>query len=213
MRLRLIIYFLLLSVITFPIYSQNSDLTSKDKLPFSDKFSLGTDLVQPFLLGGFNINASYTTERLIFDYSHGFSLSIKESLQSDEQKSLEATIEVPWTTGPGFGYRITKNLDARVDFKIHKTDINLLNGFKKFSYFEYTAGPGVFYRFYFGKKSNFGLEVSIRQWFNLGNDLKEDVDNVLTFDDSNGQERRFETNVSSGFGANIALIYTFKKND
>lgn len=179
------------------------------ELRYSHKFTLGTDLIQPFLLGGINLNATYTTNRFIFDWSHGQNLTIGESIQSDEQKELNLELEIPWTTGPGVGYRFTNTLDARFDFKAHGVEANLLNGQQTLDYTAYTAGPGVFYRLYLGKKTGFGLEFSARYWFELGNNLDNLDDSNFNFTSTDGQQRSFDTNVTGGFGANVALIYTF----
>ncbi len=203
---------LALFLITVSGYSQTNDGSDKKIFRYSNKWTLGTDLAQPFLLGGLNLNVSYTTNRMIFDWSHGIGLEIPESIQSSEQKDLKANIKLPWTTGPGIGYRWTENLDARIDFKAHKTEVDLLNGQQKLDYIAYTVGPGVYYRFYFGKKTGFGLEASARYWFELGNDLDGLDESEFKFTDSQGNQRKFDTNINGGIGVNVALIYTFGKS-
>lgn len=199
--------FMLLTMMTYSSYAQ-SEKTNKE-FRYSNKFSIGTDLAQPFLLGGFNINVTYMTNRWVFDYSHGMSLEIKDYLQTDEQKTLNTKLELPWTTGPGIGYRFTENLDARLDFKAHRNEIDLLNGQQELKYTQFTAGPGVFYRFYLGKNTGFGLEASARYWFNLCNNLDNLNGDEFIFIDDEQTSRKFNTDTSSGIGANIALIYTF----
>lgn len=192
-------------------YSQN-DGNDKKIFRYSNKWTLATDLVQPFLLGGVNLSVSYTTNRMIFDWSHGQGLEIPESIQSSEQKNLNATIKIPWTTGPGVGYRWTQNFDTRLDFKAHRAEVDLLNGQQKLEYTEYTVGPTAYYRFYFGKKTGFGMEASVRYWFGLGSD-QDGLDGTdYKFVDNQGAQRKFDTAISGGFGANIALIYTFGKS-
>lgn len=204
---KLIIIIILFS--NFTLFAQDQE---KEPFRYSHKFTLGTDLAQPFLLGGFNLNATYTTNRWIFDYSHGIGLEIPDFIKSDEQEDLNAKIEIPWTTGPGVGYRITENLDTRIDFKAHRTEVDLLNGQQELEYTQFTAGPGVYYRFYLGKKTGFGLEASARYWFNLGNNLNGLDGDHFNFQDSNGNQQSFDTNISAGIGVNIALIYTFGRN-
>lgn len=202
--------FVLLITMSYSSYAQSEK--TKKELRYSKKFTLGTDLAQPFLLGGFNINATYMTNRWVFDYSHGISLEIRDFLQTDEQKNLNAKIELPWSTGPSIGYRFTDNLDTRLDFKAHKTKVDLLNGEQKLNYTQFTIGPGIFYRIYLGKKTGFGLEGSARYWFDFGNNL-DNLDGAdFNFVDSQGSNRKFDTNISSGIGVNIALIYTFNRN-
>jgi len=202
--------FVLLITMSYSSYTQS--VKTKKELRYSKKFTLGTDLVQPFLLGGFNINVTYMTNRWVFDHSHGMSLEIRDFLQTDEQKSLNAKIELSWTTGPGIGYRFTDNLDARLDFKAHKTKADLLNGEQKLNYTQFTIGPGIFYRIYLGEKTGFGLEGSARYWFDLGNNLDNLDGDDFNFVDGLGNNRKFDTNISSGIGVNIALIYTFNRN-
>lgn len=200
-----------LTLLTFvPTFGQEAKETKE--LKYSNKWTLGSDLFQPFLLGGFNINVTYMTNRFVFDYSHGIALELGDNLQTDAQKDLNASIKLPWTTGPGFGYRITDALDTRIDFKAHKLDVELLDGQQKLDYTQFTFGPGAFYRFYFGKKTGFGLEASVRYWFDLGNSLDNLNDGNYEFTDTSDANRTFDTDLSSGFGANIALIYTFGKN-
>ncbi len=206
---KLIITIILFS--NFTLFAQSQD-QEKEPFRYSHKFTLGTDLAQPFLLGGFNLNATYTTNRWIFDYSHGIGLEIPDFIKSDEQEDLNAEIEIPWTTGPGVGYRITETLDTRIDFKAHRTEVDLINGQQELEYTQFTAGPGVYYRFYLGKKTGFGLEASARYWFNLGNNLDGLDGDDFNFQDSNGNQQSFDTNISAGIGVNIALIYTFGRN-
>lgn len=202
-----------LGVITFFVITLTYAQNEKTELLYSNKFTLGSDLFQPILLGGFNINATYTTNRWIFDYSHGMGLEIRDNLQTTEQKDLNSKIELPWTTGPGFGYRFTSNFDARLDFKVHSVEVDLLSGQQTLDYLEYTIGPGIFYRFYFGENSGFGLETSARYWFDFGNNLNNLVNDKFNFVDNDGNTRTFDPSVSSGVGFNIALIYTFNKNN
>ncbi len=193
--------------------AQESNSPKKSKeLRFTNKFTLGTDLIQPFLLGGVNLNATYTTNRLIFDWSHGQNLTIGESLQSDEQKELDLDLTLPWTTGPGVGYRFTDHFDIRVDFKAHGIEAKLLNGQENLEYTAYTAGPGAYYRIYFSKKSGLGVELSARYWFELGNNQDGLDGSDYNFMDNAGIQRSFDTNVAGGFATNIAIIYTFGKN-
>ncbi|MEO1485020.1 MAG: hypothetical protein AAFU57_04690 [Bacteroidota bacterium] len=199
---------LLISALTM---AQQSDVSSKT-LRYSNKFTIGTDLAQPFILGGLNLNGTYTTNRWIFDYSHGIGLEIPDFIKTDEQENLNAHIEIPWTTGPGVGYRWTDNLDTRIDFKAHRTEVNLLNGQQELEYTQFTMGPGVYYRFYLGTNTGFGLEASARYWFDLGNTQDGLNGDDFQFSDNNDVTQSFDTNINSGVGVNVALIYTFGRN-
>lgn len=207
-----LVLFASILLISFFVSAQNQSLNDSKQFRYSNKFTLATDLAQPFLLGGFNLNATYTTKRWIFDYSHGIGLEIPDFIKSTEQEDLNASIKIPWTTGPGFGYRITDQLDVRIDFKAHGTEIDLLNGQVELEYTQFTAGPGFYYRFYFGKNTGFGLEASARYWFDLGNNQSGLDGNDFRFVDNNGNNQTFDTNISAGVGVNVALIYTFNKS-
>ncbi len=183
----------------------------KKNLKYSNKLTLGTDLAQPFLLGGLNLNVSYSTNSMIFDWSHGVGLEIPDFIKSDNQEALNAQIEIPWTTGPGIGYRWNSNWDTRIDLKAHRTEVDLLEGQQKLEYTAYTLGPGVYYRFYFGKKTGFGLEASARYWFELGNSQGGLNGSAFEFNDLAGNTQKFDTNINGGIGINVALIYTFNK--
>lgn len=193
-------------------YSQKEEKSSETKeFRYSNKLTLGTDLAQPFLLGGFNLNVSYTTNRMIFDWSHGIGLEIPDFIKSNEQEDLDAQIEIPWTTGPGIGYRWTEKFDTRIDFKAHRTEVELLGGQQKLEYTAFTVGPGAYYRFYLGKKTGFGLEASARYWFELGNSQDNLDGSEFKFTDNQGRAQTFDTNINGGIGVNIALIYTFNR--
>ena len=207
-----LICFVVLSMIATGFAQTSESNDTKKQFRYSNKLTLGTDLAQPFLLGGLNLNVTYTTNRWIFDYSHGIGLEIPDFIKSDEQEDLNAEIEIPWTTGPGVGYRITENLDTRIDFKAHRNEVDLLSGEVELEYTQFTMGPGVYYRFYPWEKSGFGLEASARYWFDLGNSQDGLDGSDFNFTDSNGNNQSFDTDISSGIGVNIALIYTFNKN-
>ncbi len=203
---------ILVLVITIGYAQTTNQNDNKKQFRYSNKFTLGTDLAQPFVLGGYNLNATYTTNRWIFDYSHGIGLEIPDFIKSEEQEDLNAEIKIPWTTGPGIGYRLTENLDTRIDFKAHRTELDLLNGQAELEYTQFTAGPGVYYRFYLGKTTGLGLEASARYWFDLGNN-QDGLDGTdFRFVDNEGNNQSFDTNINAGIGVNIAVIYTFGRN-
>lgn len=99
--------------LTLNAHAQNSE---KLDFPYSNRFTLGGGITQ-VLLGGFNVQAEYTTRRLVFDYSHGFNINLNgtaATLTAQDQKlaeRLKSTL--------GIGYRITPFFDLRLEPKLH----------------------------------------------------------------------------------------------
>jgi hypothetical protein len=74
-------------------------------------------LTQPLVVSGFNIEANYIHNRLIFDYSHGASLEFSGNLLPDYLQNQEIVVHMPFSTGFGIGYRFTEWLNLRVEPK------------------------------------------------------------------------------------------------
>lgn len=77
-------------------------------------------LTQPLVVSGFNIEANYIHNRLIFDYSHGVSLDFSGSLLPDYLQEQGVVVHMPFSTGFGVGYRFTEWLNLRVEPKWHR---------------------------------------------------------------------------------------------
>ncbi|WP_375444195.1 hypothetical protein [uncultured Fibrella sp.] len=189
--------------------------------PYSNRFSFGTGISQ-LLLGGFNVQAEYTTRRMVFDYSHGFNINLSgqtASLLAQDQKLNEKLVS---TLGVGIGYRLTPGLDIRFEPKLHQYDVNY-NGQTEAgnalltTYKTVTLGLGAYYRYYPFRKQNNALAgililPSLRFWPNVWSSLD---DNKLTY--SNKATNRTETYkaASQGFPgtggllANVTIGYTF----
>ena len=85
-----LIYLVFLSFSTTG-FTQTEQINNIKKLfRYSNKLTLGTDLAQPFLLGGLNLNVTFTTNRWIFNYSHDIGLEIPDFIKSDEREDLNA---------------------------------------------------------------------------------------------------------------------------
>ena len=193
----------------------------RTEFPYSNRFTLGGGISQ-LLLGGFNVQAEYTTKRLVFDYSHGFNISLNgqaASLTAQDQQLNEKLVS---TLGIGIGYRITPAFDIRVEPKLHFYEVNY-NGqteagtSRLTSYRTATLGLGAYYRYYPFRKQNNSLAgililPSVRYWPNVWSSLE---DNKLTY--LSKATNRTETYKAApqgfpgtnGLLANVTIGYTF----
>ncbi|WP_046242297.1 porin family protein [Hymenobacter terrenus] len=179
------------------------------QLPYGNTFTLGAKLVQPILLGGFNLNGVYYAKnRLTLEYSHGGFLKYPSSLSNSEQKAQGATIKVPWTTGFGVGYRLAPTLDIRMEVKAHRYNVTFADTKAEAKYTTYTLGPGIYYRRYLGKKTGLNVELSTRYWYDVATSLKDDK---FTFTDNRDVTKTHEA-VKMGLSYNLGIGYTFGRN-
>ncbi|CCH53721.1 hypothetical protein BN8_02837 [Fibrisoma limi BUZ 3] len=202
------------------VSAQNQPVRSTP-FPYSNRFTLGGGVSQ-LLLGGFNVQAEYTTNRMVFDYSHGFNITLSgqsASLVAQDQKLSE---KLTSTLGIGVGYRITPGLDLRFEPKLHFYEVYYdgqpqVASNRVTSYRTVTLGLGAYYRYYpFRKQDNAlaGILVmpSVRYWPNVWSSLDN---NKLTY--TNRVTERTETYkaASQGFPgtggllANVTIGYTF----
>ncbi|WP_077922945.1 hypothetical protein [Spirosoma sp. 209] len=195
--------------------------TQRVNFPYSNRLTLGGGVSQ-LLLGGFNVQAEYTTKRLVFDYSHGFNIRLSgqaASLVAQDQKLNETLTS---TLGIGIGYRLTPTLDIRFEPKLHYYEVNY-NGESDAgsalltSYKTVTLGLGAYYRYYPFRRQNNALAgilvmPSLRFWPNVWSSLD---DNKLTY--LNKATNRTETYKAApqgfpgtnGLLANVTVGYTF----
>ena len=150
------------------------------------KFKLGIvfGLNQPIITNGFNIELNYFTKNFVFDYSHGFSLKFKDKLVTKESRRQHLKFNISHTLGFGVGYRITPELNIRIEPKIHLWEVfydnqsyDAKNTLKKYSTF--TLGLGTFYRWLpFKNTDGFAKGISVipsfRWWPNIYTTLKDD---------------------------------------
>jgi hypothetical protein len=145
------------------------------------KFSLVFGLNQPIVTQGFNFEVNYYTKYFVFDYSHGFNLSFKDNLVSDEAKVQGLKFKISHTLGVGIGYRVTRDFNIRIEPKMHiwnmyqadkpYSDANILK-----KYTTYTLGLGAYYCWQpFRNADNFskGITIvpSVRWWPNVATSL------------------------------------------
>ncbi len=197
----------------YPIYLKMRN----DYKPFSILFGLN----QPIVTNGFNVELNYWFKRFVFDYSHGFGLQIKGNLVSKEAKEQHLAFNITHSIGVGFGYCIFRNLNLRVEPKIHIWEVYYDNQFKSKStkiseYTTYTLGLGLYYRWLpFHKKQNAlnGLTIapSVRWWPNVATTLKEDKLNYINT--ITGKNEIHKANnigaANTPFFANVSIGYSF----
>ncbi len=171
---RLILALLFLSAVN--LYAQRKER--------KNEFAVLFGLNQPLLVNGFNIEVNYFTPKFVFDYSHGISLDLKGDLVTEEMKTQKLVAHIPYSTGFGAGYRISKFFNLRIEPKWHKfeiyyegepqTESNLINAYTTF-----TLGLGLYGKWMpFDKKESFIRNImiapSVRFWPNLSTSLSDD---------------------------------------
>lgn len=208
--------FLLLSQASF-----GQEAKEKKKFLYSNRISVLAGLIQPMVLKGGNIEVNFYTERLSFEYSHGFLLNMSGGTITGAAKTQQLAYHLPYSTGFGIGYRITSFFDIRIEPKIHSWEVyydgetqnreNLIRRYKT-----YTVGLGAYYRYMpFYKKDNWlqGIttSTSVRWWPNVGSSL---ANNEFTY--YNKQTNKEETLKASNIGIagsqflfNVSMGYTF----
>lgn len=86
------------------------------------KVNLLFGLNQP-LLSGFNVEGNLFYKRLVFDYSHGISLNMDNTLLDATNQATGIDVHIPWTTGFGVGYRFNDWFNLRAEPKWHKFEL------------------------------------------------------------------------------------------
>lgn len=179
--------------------------------------------VGQILSNGFNIEGNFAYKRLIFDYSHGFSLNIANSaLENGNDKDQKLAIHIPWTTGFGVGYRFNDWLNLRVEPKWHKFELyqegatqnndNLLGEYSTF-----TLGLGLYANIKpFKNKDNLlkGIMIApnFRWWPRVSSTLNNDK--LTYFNTFTQQEETHEAReigmANTPFFFNISIGYSLQ---
>ena len=202
----------ILSLYALRVNAQTSDV--KKSFPYSNRLSVQTGLLQDAFLGGQNIVIVYTTNRWVFDWSHGQSLDFSSGKHSPNNKAYndqKLDVHVPWTTGPSIGYRFTKYFNVRGEFKAHHNEVRYKHSHTDLkAYNTYTIGAGAFYEWYpFRKKDNWLqgilIESVIRFWPNVGTSLAS----KYTYENSETGKTERMAPYQLGWLANINIGYTF----
>jgi hypothetical protein len=210
---------LITAMIAVSISNSYAQTKPKKEFLYSNKFSVLFGMLQPTVAKGFNMEVNYTTNRMIFDYSHGVSL---DPPVVGDFKTQNVVLHIPHTTGFGVGYRFTQFFDVRFEPKLHSWEVyykdeaqNNANKIKDFKTF--TLGIGAYYRYMpFKNSENKFLQgittsTSIRYWQNVGTTLRNDE-----FSYANKTTNKTETLKAPNIGIanspiifNIAIGYTF----
>jgi hypothetical protein len=207
------------AIIVLSISTSFAQTENGSQFLYSNKFSLLFGMIQPTALKGFNVEVNYTTNRLIFDYSHGAWLDPPTVGDYKEQK---LALHLPYSTGFGIGYRISSFLDVRFEPKLHSWEVynegDTQSSTTKITEFKtFTLGVGVYYRYMPFRNSESKIlqgittSTSIRYWQNVGTTLRNDEFSYLS-KTTNNTETLKAPNIgiaNSPIIFNIALGYTF----
>lgn len=169
---------------------------------YTGRATILAGLLQPAFLGGANVAATYFTDRWTFEYSHGMRLTYPEVARDAETTSR---LYSPYTTGFGVGYRITRQFDTRLEFKVHGYEATLVNG-ESLTYQTYSVGLGAYYRLHLWR--GLLLEPSVRWWPNVGSSLPGESH---AFTSADGQPLVHQAH-NLGFFANVSLGYVLGKS-
>lgn len=188
-----------------------------------NQFSVVFGVNQPIVTKGFNVEVNYWMKKFVIDYSHGIGLEFTGNLISKEAKSQQLNFNIKHSLGVGFGYRITKSLNLRLEPKVHTWEVYYKDNFKSSegkiaTYKTYTLGLGAYYRWLpFEKKQSFvkGITIapSVRWWPNIASSLNN---NKLTyFNERTGKNELHKANnigfSNTPFFLNVSVGYTFGK--
>jgi len=203
---KIILIFAILSISILNVFSQTKEL------PYSHQWTVVSGITQPLLLDGFNIAVNYTTNRLVFEYSHGMFLKYNEVVMNPDYKGKVLSIESPYSTGAGIGYRLFANnilaMDIRGEAKVHQYNVELNNDLA-IEYTNFDLGAGWYTQVRpFGKKNNalkgIVIEPSIRYWGNAASTLENDFQYTTNEDDV-----EIHKPYALNLFANISIGYTF----
>ncbi len=212
----------LFTAIFFSVVFTNAQTnTEKPKNTKEIVFLAGT--IQPLLLKGGNFEVDFYTPKLVFNYSHGFSLKLESSTGTTvgQAKDQFVAYYLPYSTGFGVGYRLNKYFDIRFEPKLHKfeayydgTDIKESTN-QLADYNTVTLGLGVYFRWKpFEKQNNFlkGIftSTSVRYWQNVWSSL--DNNEYKYFNTVTNQNETLKTSnigiANTPFLFNVALGYS-----
>lgn len=202
---RMILLLIVITICASKVFSQ------KKQLSYSNRLSVVAGLTQPILLRGANLAANYTTNRWVFEYSHGMSLDYTDVLTSDYKDDV-LSVKSPYSTGAGVGYRFFATeivgMDLRAEAKVHGYEVEL-NDDQSIDYTNFDMGGGIYWQIHpFGRKKDylqgFVIEPSIRYWANISSSL----DDNFQYTTNDGRLVTHEPYPLNLF-ANVSIGYTF----
>jgi hypothetical protein len=213
-----------ISIVFFAIFYLQKGVAQQIIKPEADqkyKLAIVFGLNQPIVTNGFNVELNYYTKHMVFDYSHGFNLKIRNKLVSEQAKNQHLKFNISHSLGFGIGYRITPELNIRIEPKLHiwevfyeKDSYEKKNRIQKYNTF--TLGLGTYYRWLpFKNSDNFAKGISVipsfRWWPNIQTSLKDDK-----FEYFNKITSKNKTHVANNIGVanspffgNISVGYSF----
>ena len=214
--IKISLWLVLFSLLT----SQNSNAQNQE-WHTDRKVSVLFGLTQPLVLNGFNIEAAYIHNRLIFDYSHGVSLDFSEDLLTDDLQSQGVEVHIPFSTGFGVGYRFTRWLNVRVEPKWHRfefyyaDDEQITSNRIAVDSHNFSVGLGVYGFFQpFRNQQNalkgFSVTPSIRFWPTVASSFEN---NEFRYQNRNTGNTETLKTLASGIGfspliINLSIGYT-----
>ena len=178
-------------------------------------------LNQPLLAGGFNIELNYFRPKLAFDYSHGVSLEFSGPAVVGKMKEQKLVAHLPFTTGFGVGYRLTKFLNFRAEPKWHRFEIyydgeSQTKANQISAYTTFTLGFGLYGKWHPFKNrenmlQNIMIAPSIRWWPNVYSSL---TDNQFSYSNKITNQTEIHKALNIGFlntpfFFNISIGYRF----
>ena len=139
----------------------------------ADETAFYLGLSQPLLFKGYNVEVNYKTDHWVFEYSHGWDLKLHEfkDAMTDDEAKQNLKITLPYTTGGGVGYRVTKEFHVALEYKIHQFNVDSPID-NSFSYTTQTLGVGVYYDWRPFKNSGFSIMPALRYWPTIATTLK-----------------------------------------
>lgn len=142
-------------------------------------------MIQPFLLQGGNVEVDFYLPKMVFNYSHGFSLELESATGTTvgAAKDQSLAFHIPYSTGFGVGYRLNKYFDIRIEPKMHQFDVyydgtdRTLAENQITDYRTVTLGLGAYFRWKPFEKQDNALKgiftsTSIRYWHNVYSSLE-----------------------------------------
>ena len=141
-------------------------------------------LIQPVLLQGYNLEMDFYTPKMVFNYSHGFSLDMTNEAGTTvgDIKEQHLAVHIPYSTGFGIGYRLNKYFDVRLEPKMHKFEIYYDDTDRTEAqnqitdYTTFTLGLGAYFRWKPFEKNDTFLKgiftsTSLRYWQKISSSL------------------------------------------
>ncbi len=169
-------------------------------------------LLQPLATDGYNIQLDARYRRFVFDYSHGWSLDLPVVGEAERQG---LGIHLPYSTGMGLGYKLTKAWDLRFEPKLHKFEIHQ-DGRDVARYRTVTLGAGAYYTYRPFEHSHnaargITMAASVRYWRNVWSELGSD--GVAYVSSKTGAQEVHETSnigiANTPWILNVSVGYVF----